>query len=226
MTKRESAPPISSLQHDSIWRAIDLLAESHGYSASGLARKAGLDPTSFNPSKRVTSEGRPRWPSTESLAKILDITNESLDTLADFIRGDDAPTPPQATNRQIPLIGCAQAGQDGYFDDAGFPAGSGWDMIDFPKMDDPAIYALEVSGESMEPLYRDGDILIVSPNTEQLRRGDRVVVRTKKGEVMAKHLARISPTQIVLKSLNDAFDDVPLSRKDVSWIARILWVSQ
>lgn len=213
----------SSLEHNDIWRAIDLLAESHGLSASGLARKAGLDPTSFNPSKRSTSEGRPRWPSTESLAKILDITNESLDTLADFIRGDK---PASGSARQIPIIGCAQAGQAGYFDDAGYPAGTGWDTIEFPKMDDPSIYALEVSGDSMEPLYRDGDILIVSPNAAQLRRNDRVVVRTKRGEVMAKHLARISPTQIVLKSLNTQFEDIPLARKDVAWIARILWVSQ
>jgi phage repressor protein C with HTH and peptisase S24 domain len=205
----------SNLEHDDIWRAIDLLAESHGLSA-------GLDPTSFNPSKRSTTEGRARWPSTESLAKILDITNESLDTLADFIRGDK----PAGSARQIPIIGCAQAGQAGYFDDAGYPAGSGWDTIEFPKMDDPSIYALEVAGDSMEPLYRDGDILIVSPNTAQLRRNDRVVVRTKRGEVMAKHLARISPTQIVLKSLNTQFEDIPLARKDVAWIARILWVSQ
>ncbi|HEY1097062.1 MAG TPA: helix-turn-helix transcriptional regulator, partial [Alphaproteobacteria bacterium] len=165
-----------------------------------------------------------RWPSTESLAKILDITNESLDTLADFIRGKKQDHKDGA--RQIPIIGCAQAGQAGYFDDAGYPAGNGWDTIEFPKMDDPAIYALEVAGDSMEPLYRDGDILIVSPNTEQLRRGDRVVVRTKKGEVMAKHLARISPTQIVLKSLNQEFQDIPMARKDLAWIARILWVSQ
>jgi phage repressor protein C with HTH and peptisase S24 domain len=227
MAKRKTAEPApqQGLHHDDIWRAIDLLAESHGLSASGLARRAGLDPTSFNPSKRATPEGRPRWPSTESLSKILDITGESLDTIAGFIRGEQSDTGSR-TMRHIPIIGCAQAGQAGFFDDAGYPAGAGWDTIEFPKLDDPSIYALEVSGDSMEPLYRDGDILIVSPNPTQLRRGDRVVVRTKRGEVMAKHLSRLSPTQITLKSLNDHFEDIPLPRKDVAWIARILWVSQ
>lgn len=229
MAKRSTDTAVKGLNHNDIWRAIDLLAESHGLSASGLARRAGLDPTSFNPSKRSTSEGRARWPSTESLAKILDITGESLDTIAEFVRGGDHSASHGSQGRgmrQIPILGCAQAGKDGYFDDAGYPAGAGWDTIEFPKLDDPSIYALEVSGDSMEPLYRDGDILIVSPNPTQLRRGDRVVVRTRKGEVMAKHLARLSPTQIVLKSLNAQFDDISMARKDAAWIARILWVSQ
>jgi phage repressor protein C with HTH and peptisase S24 domain len=38
--------------HKQVWNAIDVVAERYGFSASGLAKKAGLDPTSFNPSKR------------------------------------------------------------------------------------------------------------------------------------------------------------------------------
>ena len=62
------------LTHSRIWNAIDTLAETHGMSASGLAKKAGLDPTTFNKSKRIAADGRPRWPSTESVAKILQAT--------------------------------------------------------------------------------------------------------------------------------------------------------
>ena len=62
------------MRHDDIWRAIDALAAEHGLSASGLARKAGLDPTAFNPSKRIGADGRARWPSTESVAKVLAAT--------------------------------------------------------------------------------------------------------------------------------------------------------
>lgn len=220
-----------AVKHQDIWRAIDLLAESHGLSPSGLAKAAGLDPTSFNPSKRATTDGRARWPSTETLAKVFQVTGEDFDSLPDLMRGEvpsaaNAPRSKRGVLNKIPLIGCAQAGQAGYFDDAGFPAGSGWEMIEFPKMSDPNIYALEVSGESMEPLYRDGDILIVAPNADNVRRGDRVVVRTKKGEVMAKQMARLTNNQVTLKSLNASFDDIVLSRDAVQWIARILWVSQ
>jgi phage repressor protein C with HTH and peptisase S24 domain len=66
------------LRHSQIWRALDRLAEKHKLSASGLARRAGLDPTAFNKSKRHSPTGKPRWPSTESVAKCLAATGESL----------------------------------------------------------------------------------------------------------------------------------------------------
>ena len=71
------------LSHDRIWAAIDRLAERYGMSASGLARKSGLDATSFNRSKRTSPDGRDRWPSTESVAKVLRATGASLD---EFLR--------------------------------------------------------------------------------------------------------------------------------------------
>jgi len=66
------------MRHDDIWRAIDTLAAEHGLSPSGLARTAGLDPTSFNLSKRRSTDGKFRWPSTQSLAKILTATGAKL----------------------------------------------------------------------------------------------------------------------------------------------------
>jgi phage repressor protein C with HTH and peptisase S24 domain len=68
--------------HADIWRAIDRLASDRGYSPSGLAKKAGLDPTTFNKSKRVSADGKPRWPSTESISKILSVTDA---TMAEFL---------------------------------------------------------------------------------------------------------------------------------------------
>src|SRR5256885_1545956 len=73
---KEGGPTM--LQHVDVWRGIDRLAAKYGLSPSGLARRAGLDPTAFNPSKRITREGRPRWPSTESLSKVLGVTGESF----------------------------------------------------------------------------------------------------------------------------------------------------
>jgi hypothetical protein len=70
------------LKHADVWRAIDRLAEKHGMSPSGLARRSGLDPTTFNKSKRITKEGKQRWPSTESVAKVLTATGDSL---AEFV---------------------------------------------------------------------------------------------------------------------------------------------
>lgn len=207
--------------HTDIWAAIDALARRQGLSLSALARSAGLDPTAFNPSKRRSPDGKPRWPSTESLAKILAATGTTADAFADLMRGGHGLPAPQ----RIPLIGFAEAGDHGYFDDAGFPVGGGWDHLSFPDVGDENAYALEVTGASMEPAYRAGDILIVAPNAS-LRRGDRVVVKTKAGEVMAKQLTRRTADTVELASLNPDYQGRKFAVEDVEWMARILWASQ
>jgi phage repressor protein C with HTH and peptisase S24 domain len=209
------------LSHAQIWAAIDALGERYGLTPSGLARKAGLDPTTFNRSKRETPTGRQRWPSTESIAKVLQATGASLDEFMALVTDNSA-----ASRRHLrPLIGLAQAGADGFFDDSGFAVGAGWDEIDLLAGADENSYALEISGDSMAPLYRDGDIVIVSPSAP-VRRGDRVVVKTAAGEIMAKELKRQTARSIELRSINPDYPDRVISRDDLSWMARILWASQ
>lgn len=222
------------LSHAQIWDAIETLASQHNLSTSGLARLAGLDPTSFNKSKRQSADGRLRWPSTESLAKVIEATNTSFEAFAMLASKDGKSLyeglpkgafPPQASG--IPVLGFAQAGAGGFFDDAGFPVGQGWEQIDFPANLGTAnnVYALEVQGESMMPLYRDGDILIIEPDAA-VRKGDRVVVKTHGGEVMAKTLARDTMKSIELLSVNPEHPNRQFDKKDIDWTARIIWVSQ
>jgi phage repressor protein C with HTH and peptisase S24 domain len=216
------------MKHDDIWRAIDALAAENGLSASGLAKKSGLDPTTFNKSKRRTVDGHERWPGTESVAKILNATGASLEAFTSLVTGTRALSPgavQRMVHRRIPLIGFAQAGGAGYFDDGGYPVGGAWDEVSLPEIPDPNAYALEIAGESMEPVYRDGDQVIVSP-ASPIRRGDRVVVRTLKGEVMAKQLVRQSARRIELKSLNPAHPDYSFDLREVTWMHRIIWASQ
>jgi phage repressor protein C with HTH and peptisase S24 domain len=208
------------LSHNQIWNAIDRLAVRAKLSPSGLAKKAGLDPTTFNKSKRVTPEGRDRWPSTESVAKALAATGTKVDIFVNLIT-DSAKQVKQA----VPLIGFAAAGAGGYFDDGGFPVGKGWEEISFPSISDEHAYALEISGDSMKPAYRKGDVIIVSPGAT-VRRGDRVVVKTRDDEVMVKELKRKTAKGIELKSLNAEHRDRTLSMADVLWVARIVWASQ
>ncbi len=200
-----------------IWSAIDALAERNGLSPSGLARRAGLDPTSFNKSKRRSADGAPRWLSTESLMKTLDAVGASME---EFIA--------LAENRQgpyAPLLGLAKAGNDGYFDADGIPAGDGWEEIRFPGLEGENVYALEITGDSMEPVYRAGDRIVVQPGAE-LRRGDRIVARTTDGEVLAKQLGRRNNRTIELLSLNPDYEPRQIPRNKISWMARILWASQ
>ena len=210
------------LTHPQIWRAIDALAARNGMSPSGLAKIAGLDPTTFNKSKRGTASGKLRWPSTESLAKVLAATGASLE---DFVALVSESGGRAGRVRMVPLIGMAQAGAQGYFDDAGFPAGAGWEDIAFPDIADEHCYALEITGDSMLPVYRDGDRIVVSPSGS-LRRGDRVVVKTHGGEVMAKQLGRMTAQRIELKSFNPAFEDRGFSVSEIAFVHRIIWVGQ
>jgi phage repressor protein C with HTH and peptisase S24 domain len=209
------------LRHGDIWRALDRLASENGLTASGLARRAGLDPTTFNKSKRVTRDGKLRWPSTESLAKVLEATSTPLSHFVGLIDGSGA----AATRRRIPVLGYAQAGEPGMFDERGRPAGDAWDEAAFPEIDDPGAFGLEISGDSMAPSYRDGDVIIVSPNAS-VRRGDRVVVRLKTGAFMAKQLQRAGTKRVELVPFNPTHPKLSLAIGDIAWMARIVWASQ
>ena len=208
------------LTHAQIWNAIDTLAARHGLSASGLARKAGLDATTFNKSKRVTGDGRARWPSTESVAKVLEATGDSIDVFLGLL--DRAR---EAVPRRIPMLSLAQAAADGLFDEAGHPRSEGWDEAIFPGPSEERIYALEVAGGGLEPPYRHGDLIIVAPGV-QIRKGDRVVVRTRAGEVLAMALKRRTARTAELAPLGAAGEERALQQGEIAWMARIVWASQ
>jgi phage repressor protein C with HTH and peptisase S24 domain len=207
------------MQHGQIWRAIDALAARKGMTASGLARAAGLDPTTFNKSKRQAPDGKPRWPSTESVARALAAAETGWDEFAALLAGRSG-----AAGRAIPIVGMARAGADGFFDEQGFPVGAD-ETVRFPDLGEDRVYALEIAGDSMEPTYRAGDMVVVQPGAA-VRRGDRVVVRTRAGEVMAKVLGRRNDQTVELVSLNPAHKPRELPAADIDWIARILWASQ
>lgn len=209
------------LSHAQLWKAIDGLARHEGLSVSALAKRAGLDATSFNPSKRFGpgEPARPRWPSTESLTRILTATGLSLGEFAALAR--DAAERPST----VPMLGMAQAGQDGFFDDAGLPIGDGWEQTDLPRPKD-SLLSLRIVGDSMAPLYREGDRVIVDREATEVRKGDRVVVRTTGGETLAKEVAALTTKVVTLASVNPAYEPRTLGRKDIVWMGRILWVSQ
>ncbi len=204
------------LTHGQVWAALDRLAERAGLSASGLARRAGLDPTTFNKSKRVTPDGRERWPSTESLAKALAATGSSIDSFVQLIgeHGRDL--------QSVPVLGFAQAAHPGHFDAHGYPAGRGWHEVALPLLGEDRAFALEISGDGLKPAYRDGDVIVVAPRTP-IRRGDHVVVKTVAGEVLVRELKRRTGKTLELASLDANGPDRALASEEVEWIARIAW---
>jgi phage repressor protein C with HTH and peptisase S24 domain len=209
------------LSHERVWAAIDALASRHGMTASGLARKAGLDATSFNKSKRVSPEGRERWPSTESISKILRATGA---TLEDFLRLVE----PSGSLRRsmVPLIGTQQAGTGRIITEEGLPTGGPeWDEIEFPDFGQEKVFALEVTGDTMLPLYRDGDVLIVS-TTASTRKGDRIVACTTSGEILAKEVKRRSAKTLELIAFTPDRSEQAIPVEEIAWVARVMWARQ
>jgi phage repressor protein C with HTH and peptisase S24 domain len=207
------------LTHDQIWVALDRLAARAGLSPSGLAKRAGLDPTTFNRSKRVTSDGRERWPSTESIAKALAAADSSIESFARLI-DDDA-----GDGRSVPMLDFALASASGAFDESGLPSGKGWTETALPAIEDGHTFALEISGDGFAPVYRGGDIVLVSPGAP-IRKGDRVVVRSKTGEVTIATLRRRAAKALELQPLDGSQAVRTMAAGDVAWIARIVWTSQ
>ncbi len=208
------------LTHAQIWAAIDRLAARAGLSASGLAKRAGLDPTTFNKSKRVTREGRERWPSTESVAKSLAATGVSLDEFVGLISERAG-----ETARKLPLLGFAQATGAGHFDPAGQPTGEDWEEIAFPMLTDARAYALRITGGELAPIYRDGATLVISPASTP-HRGDRVMLMTRAGELMLAELRNPPGASVELRPLAAGQAERALASDDVAWMARIVWASQ
>jgi len=216
MAKPSKAPRL--LTHERVWTALDRLAARAGLSPSGLARRAGLDPTTFNKSKRVTSDGRERWPSTESVAKALAATDASIDIFVQLIGNGVR----QAAS--VPLLTLAEAAQSAHFDDHGHPIGKIRRQLALASADGDRSIALEMSGDAYEPAYRDGDVLLVSPPTA-IRRGDRVVVKTG-GEIVIGELTRRTTKALELALLGAASGERTIAATEIEWIARIVWVRQ
>ncbi|NIA72429.1 helix-turn-helix transcriptional regulator [Pelagibius litoralis] len=206
------------LEHQSVWRAIDRLAARYGLSPSGLARQAGLDPTTFNKSKRITKEGKQRWPSTESLAKVLNATGASLSDFVSLVENQQNPT----NFRRLPKLRFALAAQPGYFDPQGRPLRAHWEETAFPDVADPHAFALEITGDGLQPIFRQGDIVVVSPSAEA-GPGDRVLVRTQQGEMLIVELQNRNERELWVKSLGREQAARSLPASQIQWVSRISW---
>jgi phage repressor protein C with HTH and peptisase S24 domain len=206
------------LTHTQIWAGVDGLAARHGMTASGLARKAGLDPTTFNRSKRIAPDGRQRWPSTESIAKVLEATGASLTEFLELVCG-------HKPVRSLRRVDFALTGRSDLFDSNGHLQGTEWDEFALPDFNDEHAYALEISGDSFRPVYRDGDLIVISP-AAPARRGDRVIVRTTHQETLIAELRRRTAKAFELHPFDSSRSNDMLAVEEVVWIARIVWASQ
>jgi len=204
------------LTHESIWRGIDRLAERRGMRPSTLAEKSGLNATSFNQSKRTDPKTqRGRWPSTESLSKILRYTRTSFTDFAALVSARE-PMP-----SRLPRLKIEEVSADS-FTDLGKVKPTGWRRAGFPIGGDPQAFSLEIADSTLEPAFFAGDVIVVSPSNLP-QPGDRVVVLTRDGTPLVRQLMQRTPKTVVLRRLTGRRTTETLDRKDVVWFYRIGW---
>ena len=171
------------MQYEQVWNAVDKLASSQGLSPSGLAKKAGLDATTFNKSKRIRPDGKKRWPSLDSINKILEVSGITFEQFYNLAEGESAVkfTP------SIPFIKFTQLNKQPRIQNKELHTGT-WNKIRFPDSKDK-LYAIDLDNEDFAPLYRYGTLVIASKNSE-IRRGDRIIIVDINGQLDIKEFIR------------------------------------
>lgn len=117
---------------------------------------------------------------------------------------------------QIPVIGNAQLGDDGYWRSMDYPPGFGDGYIIFPSKD-PQAYAVRCVGDAMKPRIRNGEFLIVEPNSEAVP-GDEVFITAKDSRVMVKILLYFREGRVYLHSINEKHPVLSLEMETISTI--------
>ena len=208
------------LQHKHLWDAIDTLAQLNGYSTSGLAKKAGLDPTIFNKSKRISTDGRERWPTTESIAKILNVANSSIGQFASLIHNNTItqdslalPTTKlsalQASNSFISSTGHINP-------DLRFNSEQSTQI-------DSQSFMLKINSNLYTPDFKKGDTVIVTTNGG-VRKKDLVVIALTNGDNIIVRIKKISIHMVETESINtDTLKTLSIPNKDILWLGRILY---
>ena len=193
------------MQYEQVWDAVDKLARLHGLSPSGLAKKAGLDATTFNKSKRVRPDGKKRWPSLEQFYSLID---EELQ--------------PESLN-SVPYIKFSELGNGiNILNDE--PQTDSWTRKNFPATT-AGLYGIELDVDDYVPLYRKNSTIIAAKNAE-ICKGDRMVVFCKNNDILIKEFAHRTATTLVLSDIMDSRKTTEVNITDIALVSRIYWVSQ
>ena len=122
--------------------------------------------------------------------------------------------------QRVPVINRVAAGYPTEFTDLGYPVGVADEYVFCPGIEDPNAFAIRVCGESMEPRYREGDILIISP-AATVSSGDDCFVRIEATEETTFKRVFFDPAdEIRLQPLNERFPPQVLPRDQVSALYR------
>ena len=207
------------MKFEKIWDVIDKFALSNGMSPSALAKSIGLDATTFNKSKRLRADGKQRWPSLESINKILEVYNIELEDLYRF----SVDARQSANALSVPYISLSHLSQGSKAEVRHFDMAS-WKQVNLPYSTNN-IYAIDLDNSAYEPLYNFGATLVVAKDSE-IRRGDRVIIITRNGETLIREFIRREENAIKVCTPYDKETFQYINLSDIKLLNRIIWASQ
>lgn len=142
-------------------------------------------------------------PGPDVIIKIADALNVSIGELF----GEETQ---KAPTRLIPMLDMVQAGEWTEINDHPYP-GIADEYVE-TDLTAPRLFALRVRGASMEPIFHEGETLIINPDL-QPEVGNYVVAKLDdEAEATFKQLKRVG-TVYFLHPLNPAFENIPVTKK-------------
>jgi phage repressor protein C with HTH and peptisase S24 domain/DNA-binding Xre family transcriptional regulator len=127
---------------------------------------------------------------------------------------------PLAAGRLVPVINKVAAGYPSDFNDLDYPVGIADDYVRCPDMHDPNAFAVRVVGDSMEPKFHEGDIVIFSPAAE-VHNGDDCFVRfAMPHETTFKRVFFESENKIRLQPRNEKYSPTIVDGKRINGLYR------
>lgn len=140
---------------------------------------------------------------------------------------DEAPemivADPAAPYGTVPVVGYVSAGETSIeYDDQGYPTGAGFDDVPRPRgTKDPHCYALRVRGDSMEPVYMDGETIVLD-TTKPVHDKNHAVVRVG-GKTYFKIYRQVQG-RITLQSFNREHPEITCSPEEITFKHRVVQV--
>ncbi len=206
------------MKYENVWDAVDKLAQKHGLSPSALAKLAGLDATTFNKSKRIRPDGKKRWPSLDSINRLLEIFNISFEQFYALSAGNE-----EKENGSIPFAKLSNLTLN-IDPETQKIATHDWSKVLFPDFKE-TLYAVEVDNDTYFPLYRQGTLIVISENSD-IRKGDRVIIYLKSGDIFLFEFIRRTPSKLIVSNVNNSSEETEIAIADINLINRIIWSSQ
>jgi phage repressor protein C with HTH and peptisase S24 domain len=134
----------------------------------------------------------------------------------------DKPSLPVAPGQLVPIINKVSAGYPTDFDDLDYPVGVADDYIRCPDVHDPNAFAVRVVGDSMEPKFKEGDIVVFSPAAE-VKNGDDCFIRFSSPHETTFKRVFFEPNNMVrLQPRNEKYPPVTADGKRIDGIYKAI----